>query len=91
MLFFGNLCYAVKMTAAFDRAYRFSSEASIWTEQPLLTLCRSELLSWVKDNCEFPDAQLATLAGTESLYTTEINFSLQKVNHIGESWSIDQV
>jgi hypothetical protein len=91
MPFLGTLWYAVKMADAFDRAYRFSFEASIWTEQPLLTLCRSELLSWVKDNCEYPEAQLATLAGTESLYTTEINFSLQKVKHIGESWSIDQV
>ena len=65
--------------------HRFSSEASIGTEQPLLTFCRSKLLSLVNDNCEFLSSQLATLAGTESLYTTEIHFSLQTVKHSGES------
>ena len=69
----------------FDRTYRFSSEACIGTEQPLLTFCRSKLLSLVTDNCKFPNSQLATLAGTESLYKKEINFSLQKVKHSGES------
>lgn len=69
----------------FDRTYRFSSEACIGTEQPLLTFCRSKLLSLVTDDCVFPSSQLTTVAGTEFLYTTKINFSLQKVKHSGES------
>ena len=80
-----KLCYTVRQADVFDRTYRFSSEACIRTEQPLLTFCRSKLLSLVTDNCEFPNSQLATLAGTESLYTTGINFSLQKVKHSGDS------
>lgn len=75
----------MRQADVFDRTYRFSSEACIGTEQPLLTFCRSKLLYLVTENCEFSDSQLATLAGTQSLYTTDINFSLQKVEHSGES------
>jgi hypothetical protein len=69
----------VRQADVFDRTYRFSSEACIGIEKPLLTSCSSKLLSLVTYNCEFPDSRLATLAETESLYTTEINFRLQKV------------